>query len=84
MQRPVQFNNVSRILDETATDLRIFQEFALQCEYNSGRNSALILSQTLGLQLMFHLNQKKIFLTTLILFICIHLGSQHKEIYYLW
>ena len=32
MQRPVQFNNVSRILEEKAADLRIFQEIASQCE----------------------------------------------------
>ena len=54
MQRPVQFNNVNRILDEKAADLRIFQKFASLYEYNSGWNSALILSQTLGLWLMFH------------------------------
>ena len=61
MQRPVQFNNVSRIIDEKAADFRIFQEYASQCEYNSGWNAALILSQTFGVQLMFHLSRKKIF-----------------------
>ena len=62
MQHPVQFNNVSRILDEKAADLRIFQEFASQCEYNYDWNSALIFDfdpKLLGLQLMFHLNQRK-------------------------
>ena len=47
MQCPLQFINVSRILDENAAGRQIFQEFASQCEQNSGWNSDHIVSLVL-------------------------------------
>ena len=48
MQCPIKFNNVCRIQDEKAADRRIFQEFNLQKEQNSGQNSADFMSRILG------------------------------------